>query len=86
MYLKCLKPDLFNGVNLDSLHFETCLFAKQTRIQYVPKVYKESSTFNLMHSDMWGPSRVSNMNGSRWFVIFMDEHTRLTWVYLMKHK
>lgn len=86
LYLKHLKPNLFNGVHLNSLRCETCFLAKQTKSQYTPKVYTESSPFNLIHSDIWGPSRVSNMNGCKWFVIFVDDHTRLTWVYLMRHK
>lgn len=25
-------------------------------------------------------------NGARWFVSFIDDHTRITWIFLMKHK
>ena len=27
-----------------------------------------------------------NITGSRWFVSFVDDHTRLTWIFLMKEK
>ncbi|RVW64339.1 Retrovirus-related Pol polyprotein from transposon RE1 [Vitis vinifera] len=37
-------------------------------------------------SDIWGPSRVHNISGARWFVSFVDDHTRVTWVFLMKEK
>jgi len=40
----------------------------------------------MIHSDIWGPSRVNNISGSRWFVTFIDDHTRLTWLFLMKEK
>lgn len=86
MYLRKLKPDLFKGVSVNYLNCETCLFGKQSRHQYPAKVYQESMPFNLVHSDLWGPSRTLNVNGCRWFVIFVDDHTRVTWVYLMKHK
>ena len=33
-----------------------------------------------------GPSKIHNLNGKRWFVTFIDGHTRLCWVYLMKNK
>ena len=26
------------------------------------------------------------MNGKRWFVTFIDDHTRITWVYLLREK
>ena len=31
-------------------------------------------------------SRVHNITGSRWFVTFIDDHTRVTWVFQMKKK
>ena len=40
----------------------------------------------MIHSDIWGPSRIKNVTGTRWFVSFIDDHTRLTWVFLMKEK
>lgn len=85
-YLKRFKPHLFNDISVNSLSCETCLFGKQSRAQYPAKGYEESKPFNLVHSDIWGPSRVLNVNGSRWFVIFVDDHTQVTWTYLMKHK
>lgn len=86
LYLRKIRPELFNNIQLDWLKCETCMYAKQTRVSYPPKCYRESRPFNLIHSDIWGPSRVLNVNGCRWFVVFVDDHTRVTWVYLMKHK
>lgn len=40
----------------------------------------------VTHSDVWGPSKVSTLGGSRWFVTFTDDCTRMTWVCLMKSK
>ncbi|KAA0060527.1 Retrovirus-related Pol polyprotein from transposon TNT 1-94 [Cucumis melo var. makuwa] len=36
--------------------------------------------------DVWGPSKVTTPSGKRWFVTFIDDHTRLTWVYLITDK
>ena len=35
---------------------------------------------------MWGPSRVPNRLHSKWFITFIDDHTRVCWVYLLKEK
>ena len=35
---------------------------------------------------MWGPSKITTIFGKQWFVTFVDDHTRLCWVYLMKEK
>lgn len=48
--------------------------------------YKPSQPFTLIHSDVWGPAKINNVTGSRWFVTFVDYHTRITWVFLMKEK
>lgn len=40
----------------------------------------------LIHSDVWGPSKVTTLGGSRWFVTFIDDCTRMTWLCLMKSK
>ncbi|KAA0068166.1 Beta-galactosidase [Cucumis melo var. makuwa] len=42
--------------------------------------------FTLIHSDVWGPSKVTTSLEKRWFVTFIDDHTRLTWVYLITDK
>ncbi|RVW25377.1 Retrovirus-related Pol polyprotein from transposon TNT 1-94 [Vitis vinifera] len=55
--------------------------------QIYPQIpYKPSTVFSLVHSDVWGPSRIKNISGTRWFVTFVDDHTRVTWVFLMKEK
>ncbi|CAL9023669.1 unnamed protein product [Prunus brigantina] len=46
---------------------------------------KAALPFELVYSDVWGPARVTS-HGFRWFVTFIDDCTRLTWVYLMKNK
>ena len=40
----------------------------------------------IIYSDVWGPSKVTTLGGSRWFVTFIDDCTRMTWLYLMKSK
>lgn len=33
-----------------------------------------------------GPSQVHNITGTQWFVSFVNDHTRLTWLFLVKEK
>ena len=40
----------------------------------------------MIHSDIWGPPRVKCITGARWFVSFIDDHTRITWLFLVKEK
>lgn len=86
MYLQKMFPSLFINKNPNSFSCEICQLAKHTRSTYTPLNYKPSKPFTLIHSDVWGPSRIKNISGSRWFVSFIDDHTRLTWLFLMKEK
>jgi len=43
-----------------------------------------SLPFDLIYSDVWGPSPINIKRGSRYYVSFINDHTRYYWVYLMK--
>ena len=42
--------------------------------------------FDLIHSDVWGPSSVSSIGGFRYFVVFVDDYSRYSWIFNMKHR
>ena len=39
--------------------------------------------FDLIHSDVYGPSPINSIGGSRYFVVFVDDYSRYSWVFLM---
>ena len=45
-----------------------------------------SSLFALGHSNIWGPSRIKSNLGFQYFVTFIDDYSRCTWVFLMKNR
>ena len=85
LYLKKMFPDLIDK-DTNNFQCEVCQLSKHVRNSYPQQPYKSSQPFSIIHSDVWGPSRISNISGSRWFVTFIDDHTRVTWVFLMKEK
>ena len=42
--------------------------------------------FSLIYTDVWGPSRIPNINGAHWFVFFIDDYFGVTWLFLLKNK
>ena len=56
------------------------------RVPFPIRNKKETSPFSLIHTNVWGPSRILNISGSRWFATFIDDCTRTTWFYLLKSK
>ena len=39
-----------------------------------------------MHLDVWGPTQISSLGGSHYYVIFIDDSTQKTWMYFLKQK
>ena len=70
-----------------SLDCESCQFAIHHRLSYSLRVNKQASApFELVHSDVWGPCPVVSPTGFRYFVTFVDDYSRTTWLYLMKNR
>ena len=63
-----------------------CQFGKQTALPFNNSVSHALSPFDLIHSDVWGPSPITTQGGSRYFVIFVDDFSRYTWIYLFKNR
>ena len=83
LYLKDCPQ--FNSIS--TLDCESCHFAKHHRVSLSPRINKRaSSAFDLVHSDIWGPSSTVSKKGYKYFVTFVDDHTRVTWLYLMKNR
>ncbi|KAJ4719824.1 Retrovirus-related Pol polyprotein from transposon TNT 1-94 [Melia azedarach] len=49
-------------------------------------IHRTKGTLDYIHSDCWGPSRVESLGGHRYFVSMIDDFSRMTWVFIMKHK
>ncbi|CAJ2637857.1 unnamed protein product [Trifolium pratense] len=63
-----------------------CKLAKFSALPFNKSVSVSSEPFDLVHSDVWGPSPVLTKGGSKYYVSFIDDHTRYCWVYLMKNR
>jgi hypothetical protein len=40
----------------------------------------------LIHSDVCGPITIASLNGYLYYVLFIDDHSRKTWIYFLKTK
>lgn len=40
----------------------------------------------MIHVDIWGPLAVKSFHGYSYFLTIVDDYTRHTWLFLMKHK
>lgn len=44
------------------------------------------SSFSIVNLDVWCPSPITSLFDFKYFVTFVDDYSRATWVYLLKNK
>lgn len=78
-------PEMMSKVDRRKLLCDACEYGKHTRSTYVSKGLRSLSPFMLVHSDVW-TCPITSVSGMKYFVTFIDCYSRVTWIYLMKHK
>jgi transposase InsO family protein len=82
--LKHLVPTLPTFSNFNC---ETCELSKHHRATFKLRTDDPClHLFELVHSDIWGPACTIGLCDARYFVTFIDDHSRLTWVYVLKDR
>ena len=68
--------------SLYSIECDKCQLGKHTRVPFPRRLDQQiKSHFELVHTDVWGPSLIESTLGFQYFVTFIDCYT---WLFLMK--
>ena len=66
---------------------EACLMAKQTRKPFPAQSnFTAKKVLELIHADICGPITPTTASGNRYFLLFVDDFSRVMWVYMLKTK
>ena len=65
---------------------EACQFGKQRRHPFPKERNVSKGILDVIHSDVWGPAQTTTFGGCRYYVTFIDDFSRNTWIYPMKQK
>jgi hypothetical protein len=84
-YLKKMKSSLFMELHILDFQCDIYKLEKSHRKPYFPSLNKSFEPF-IIHSNIWGPATISSMSKARYFITFIDEYTRMTWVSLLHKK
>ncbi|KAK2977921.1 hypothetical protein RJ640_000925 [Escallonia rubra] len=84
LHSKNLLPGMKN-IQLDFC--EGCVYGKQKRVNF-QKDGKERKTerLELVHPDVCGPTTVKSLGGNFYFVSFIDDASRKTWIHAIREK
>jgi hypothetical protein len=65
---------------------EACQLGKQAKHPFpVQTTHVGSKPLEMIHSDVW-TTKTKSIGGCKYYVSFIDDHTRNVWVYFIKHK
>jgi hypothetical protein len=64
---------------------DACLYGKAHQFPYPRSSRRSSAPLELIFSDVWGPT-VDSFGHKQYYVSFIDDYSKLTWLYLLHHK
>lgn len=64
----------------------TCPLTKLTKLSFNKSEPRAEDVFELVYIDTWGPYKVNYRGKYRYFLTFVDDYSRVTWVHLLKLK
>ncbi|CAL2257637.1 unnamed protein product [Prunus armeniaca] len=78
-------------VGLPSIQYEKaicegCIFGKFHRLIFSQSTWKARAPLELVHADICGPTRTPSFNGKKYFLLFVDDYSRMMWVYFLGQK
>ena len=76
-------PKIVKPLNLVCKH---CQHGKQTRAIFKIKEHVTSHHLEIIHTGLCGPTRTKSMQGDHYFMLLIDDYTRMTWVAFLKEK
>ena len=83
---KLVSRGLLGSMSTENFDCVSCQLGKQPVLPFNTSESISTNIFDLIHSDVWEPSSVSSIGGSRYFVVFVDNYSRYNWIFNMKHR
>ena len=88
---KLISKDLVKGLPKLKIEFnsicDACQLGKQTRGSFKSKnVVSTSRPLELLHMDLFGPTRTTSLGGKKYGLVIVDDFSRFTWVLFLTHK
>ena len=75
-----------SNYSLDFYFYEHCVYGKQNRVTLPSGAMREEGILQLVHSDVFGPMSIPSLGKSVYYVSFIDEFSKNTWIYFLRNK
>lgn len=87
--LNMQRKELVRGLpHLDSElpSCEACQYGKLTRLPFKQSNWRATEKLQLIHTDLAGPQRTASLKESKYYIIFIDDFSRMCWIYFLQSK
>ena len=64
----------------------SCLKGKFTKLPFQSSDHLSVTHFQIIHSDLWGPSLSISIDDYKYYVIFINDFSRYCWLYPLVNK
>ena len=87
---KLSKNDLVK--RLPEIFWKTHLLYKACQQEHIKTSFKSkdvvstSRSLQLLHMDLFGPTRALSLGGKKYGFVIVDDYSRYTWVYFLAHE
>ena len=76
---------LLGSVSIENFDCVSCQLGKQPALPFNSSESIFTDIFDLIHSNVWGPSSISNIGESRYFIVFIDDYSYYSWIFHIKY-
>ena len=63
-----------------------CALGKYTKTAFSSSDSRLEGVLELIHSDLCGPVSTSSLTGYEYYITFIDDFSRKTWIYFLRSK
>ena len=83
------RKELVQGLpylEAEILDCKVCQQGNQSRLPFKQAYWRAIEKLQLIHIDLARPHKTPYLNGSRYFLIFIDDYFRMCWIYFLIFK
>jgi hypothetical protein len=78
--------EVMSNCTLDFDFCEKCIYGKHNRVRFPSGATRAKGILEMIHSDVFGPVHVPSLRKSVYYVSFIDDISRNTWIYFLRKK
>jgi transposase InsO family protein len=76
-------PQITKPINTLCKH---CQQGNKTKTRFKSKEYSTTRPLEIVHTDLVGPTTTKGLKGDKYFMLLVDDYTRMTAVFFLKNK